>query len=363
MAVLALRENSTWFNIESEERRHLIHIVMTERCNLSCSYCYQSHHGAKESDYPRVREKLQLVLEHFNGKEKVSIRFFGGEPLLAFNDIKKLTADAKRIWETNYWSDNGLVFGITTNGTLLNDEIKQWLEKNPDVSLSLSLDGTPEAHNANRSDSYDRIKPHFHFFRRYNNPVKMTIGPKSIDRCAEGIRHIHSLGFECQANLIFEDAWGDEKEHARSLLAFEQQLAELVTFYTQHPEITRTTLLPVLSRQLPIMDKNERWKSNICGMGRNMTTIGVDGKTYPCSRVIPFYQKGAGERIEISRKEFHPTACATCKLQPMCPECRAFNFETYGDTNRKTRFHCEFVQLQLRASALLTLSDVMQMNN
>jgi radical SAM protein with 4Fe4S-binding SPASM domain len=134
----------------------------------------------------------------------------------------------------------------------------------------------------------------------------------------------------------------------------------LVDFYSDNPDITRTTLLPVLWKRLPIEDPAERWNSGICGMGRNMTTIGIDGRIYPCSRIVTAFRRGAGEGVEISRTTLGPECCAACVLLPMCPDCRAFNYESYGDTNHKTRFHCEFVQLQLRAAALLTIRDVVR---
>jgi uncharacterized protein len=360
MGVLSLRENSTWFKIEQGERRHLIHLVVTERCNLSCSYCYQSHDDEITLDYLRMRDTLESVLDRFEGIENVHIRYFGGEPLLAFEQIRKLTAHVKRVWRSRNWPENGLSFGVTTNGTLLDDGVKGWLEENPEVSLSLSLDGTPEMHNANRSNSYSRIEPHLTFFRRYDNPVKMTIGPGTITNCAAGVKHIHALGFECHANLVFEDVWGDETERAELLRNFERQLATLIAFYIQNPAIPRTTLLPVLWKQLPIENEMERWSSGLCGMGRNMTTIGIDGRIYPCSRVIPVFRKGEGAGVDISRTTLRPESCASCALQPVCQDCRAFNYESNGDTNHKTKFHCEFVQLQLRAAALLTIHDIMR---
>jgi radical SAM protein with 4Fe4S-binding SPASM domain len=356
-------ENSTWHKVVSEEQRYLIQIVMTEHCNLSCSYCYQSHRGKKDIDYPRVRATLLYTLKAINGAKRITIHFFGGEPLMAFENIIRLTEDAQQFWEEHDWPSTGLVFGIVTNGTLLSSEMKRWLEQHPNVSLFLSLDGTAETHNANRCGSYSSIEPNLPFFRRYGNPVKMTIGPNSISQCAAGIKHIHSLGFECQANLVFEDVWGSNREKAEYVAIFSNQLAVLLAFYKAHPEITRSTLIPPLTVSLPSSDQSESWGLRLCGMGRNMTTIGVDGMKYPCHRVIPFCKEGNSNDIEIERVELKPDSCSNCKLQPMCPECRAYNFEYHGDTNFKTTFHCEFTQCQLRASALLTFYDVLRIRS
>ncbi len=356
-------ENSTTYTVLPMERRYLIHIIVTEKCNLSCSYCYQSHREERNINYSRIRATLLSLLESLAGKKAISIRFFGGEPLLAFDYIKKLTDDVEQFWREHGWPTSDLIFGITTNGVLLSSEMKYWAEQHPNVSMTLSLDGTAEAHNANRCGSYSAIEPNLPFFRRFGDPVKMTIGPKSISQCARGIMHIHALGFECQANLVFEDVWGDKKEKAKYLAIFENQLAELVAFYKTHPEYRRSTLLPPLTIALPQKKQDKTWESYLCGMGKNMTTIGIDGMEYPCERIIPFFREGYSDHIDIERRKLKPEKCAICELQPMCPECRAFNFKHFGDTNHKTTFHCEFAQCQLRASALLTLHDILRIHS
>jgi sulfatase maturation enzyme AslB (radical SAM superfamily) len=55
------------------------------------------------------------------------------------------------------------IFFATTNGAMLNNEMKQWfcMHKNCFV-LGLSLDGAKETHDANRSNSFDMID--FDFF-------------------------------------------------------------------------------------------------------------------------------------------------------------------------------------------------------
>ncbi len=51
----------------------------------------------------------------------------------------------------------------TTNGTLIKDEIKEWIEQNSErFWLGLSVDGTKAMHNLNRSNSYDQIDTNFH---------------------------------------------------------------------------------------------------------------------------------------------------------------------------------------------------------
>jgi len=356
---MAALSNSTWFKVQQEERRFLVHIIMTERCNLKCAYCYQKKgREGGDLDVERALETLFAIIDGIDPSTDTSIRFFGGEPLLEFEKIKQLTKVARTYWLKTARDPAKLVFGITTNGTLLNEDIRNWLLENPDVSLAVSLDGTPEMHNANRSDSYALIEPHLEFLKRYRVPVKMTIGPASIRRCAEGIMFLDNLGFSCQANLVFEDVWGGEASRHAYLQSFGRELDNLVRYYSDNPVIPRTTLLIPLEASLPLPENYHFLESYLCGIGKNMATIGTDGKQYTCERAIPFSRDGSEAFFDLSRKKLKPETCAACPLLPLCPECRAYNFEHYGDANHKTTYRCEFLQLQLRASALLLFNDV-----
>jgi uncharacterized protein len=349
-------ENSTWHKIIRKESRYLIQIVLTEKCNLSCVYCWQNHKQKTKFNYSTVLTTIHELLKSFNGTKRVCIHFFGGEPLLAFNVIKQLTNEVNRLWERENWPLDYLLFEITTNGTLLNNEIKNWLNKNKNVIPLLSLDGTPEMHNKNRCNSFDLIDKNLPFFSSYGNPVKMTISKYTIESMAEGIMFIHSIGLECNAGIVLENVWGSAKEKLKFLKIFESQLSQLVTFYLKNPELPRSTILPVLSI-VPQQD-NPRPASYGCGMGKNVISIDPDGKTFPCQRATEYYKNEQNEKPVLERTFLNPEGCVKCPLLSLCPECKANNLFYNKDANHKTTFHCEFFQLQLRASAILFLSEI-----
>ncbi|NTW70187.1 MAG: hypothetical protein HGB23_10130, partial [Chlorobiaceae bacterium] len=110
---------------------------------------------------------------------------------------------------------------------------------------------------------------------------------------------LDNLGFTCQANLVFEDVWGGEAS-------------------------------------LPLPENYNYLESYLCGIGKNMATIGSDSKQYSCERAIPFSRDGTEAFFDLSRKILKPETCEACPFLPLCPECRAYNFEHYGDANHKT---------------------------
>ncbi len=356
--ITALHSRYSWYSEGSMDEGFLVHVILTEKCNLSCVYCYLGYEKRTRLAYEPVKKKLFETLDMYDGIKVFQVQFFGGEPLLEFETICTLTDEVEQFWKQKGWNQADLRFGTTTNGTLLNDTMKRWFNEHPNFDVDLSLDGTPEAHNRNRNNSYDKIEPHFDFFRKYNRAVKMTISPYTLDQCALGIKHLHSLGFEIHANIIFEDVWGDEVQKAAHLQIFARELSTLIVFYKQNPHLKRTTLLPPLYRPLPQKKQMEHLEELMCGMGLNMVAIGTDAQMYPCDRVIPLCREEGIEAIEITRPSIEPASCAACQLLPVCPECRAFNYEVHGDTNHKTTFHCEFVKIQQRASAIMAIHDI-----
>src|SRR5690554_6023574 len=112
-------------------------LSLTEQCNLRCTYCYYnvSHVERKLVMSDKVLEKsIRLALDRTIelNQDFFNITFFGGEPLLCFESIRKGVKIAKalvkeRRRELAKYFD--LHFVINTNGTLLNDKILAFLKR------------------------------------------------------------------------------------------------------------------------------------------------------------------------------------------------------------------------------------------
>ena len=102
-------------------------LLTTYRCNLDCKYCYI--HAKRNKDM--TLEMAQSILEPFLLKTagRLDIAFMGGETLLAIDVIKPLVEWAEKgIWNRRY-----RFFG-STNGTLLNPNLKFWLKEHRLIS-------------------------------------------------------------------------------------------------------------------------------------------------------------------------------------------------------------------------------------
>ena len=100
--------------------------------NFACKYCYAAEH---DGSMLKVDDAIKAVNLAAGSGEKFVIQFSGGEPLLNFECLKAVV---------KYVQDNNLpaVLQIQTNGSLMTDEIAQYLFKNK-VAIGVSLDGRP----------------------------------------------------------------------------------------------------------------------------------------------------------------------------------------------------------------------------
>lgn len=129
-------------------------ICVTHRCNLSCVYCYQHYHEAKDITKEIALHCIDDIFRSIpNYAKQVCISFIGGEPLLMFDLIKELYT---YIFST--YNDDRVILFATTNGTVLTADMKEWFSQRKEkFVLGLSLDGAKETQDSNRSHSFDKI--------------------------------------------------------------------------------------------------------------------------------------------------------------------------------------------------------------
>ncbi len=131
----------------------MIILCVTERCNLRCDYCCysglfegQRAHGTRTMSFETARKAVDAHLSSRQKNGIAAISFYGGEPLLEFNLIKEVVQYAKEQAEI---MSKKLVFSITSNGTLLDDEKIHFLVDNK-FSILVSLDGPQSLHDRYR---------------------------------------------------------------------------------------------------------------------------------------------------------------------------------------------------------------------
>ncbi|AEY67498.1 Cys-rich peptide radical SAM maturase CcpM [Clostridium sp. BNL1100] len=125
-------------------------LQITRNCNLRCSYCaysgkyFNRTHENKTMTFETAKKAIDFLINHSTDTQHISLGFYGGEPLLEFDLIKKCIEYAEEMAE-----GKNITFNMTTNGTLLTEEIVDYFV-NHNLNLTISLDGNKEAHDKNR---------------------------------------------------------------------------------------------------------------------------------------------------------------------------------------------------------------------
>lgn len=87
----------------SSKRRRCCTLMITRRCNLNCSYCYESHKSHDVSHDMTFETAKRLLLAEFSlvkasrDFDEIEIDFMGGEPLMNFDLIKKVVEWIEKI--------------------------------------------------------------------------------------------------------------------------------------------------------------------------------------------------------------------------------------------------------------------------
>ena len=141
-----------------------LHVAHT--CNLNCSYCFASqgkYHGERAvMPFEVGKQALDFLIAHSGSRRNLEVDFFGGEPLMNFDVVKRLVAYARSIEQEH---GKHFRFTLTTNGMLIDDDVIEFANRECH-NVVLSLDGRKEIHDRFRKDyagngSWERIVPKF----------------------------------------------------------------------------------------------------------------------------------------------------------------------------------------------------------
>lgn len=119
-------------------------------CNLRCEYCFAdggTYNGAAENMSLDVALKaIDMIVSKSANRHNLEVDFFGGEPLLNFDVVKKTVEYARSIEKAH---NKNFRFTITTNAMLLNDEIIDFFNKEM-YNVVVSIDGRRSVHDCVR---------------------------------------------------------------------------------------------------------------------------------------------------------------------------------------------------------------------
>lgn len=188
--------------IEASPATCHITVNPTLDCNCRCWYCYEEHRNGSRMSGKTLEATKQLIESRCADPEikQIILSFFGGEPLLYYNEIVKDILQFSK--ECTIKSGKILDVYITTNGYLLYEDIINDL-KQYSPYLQIALDGNEELHNKtkhlkDKSGTYQTIRSNI--MNALDNGINLTL------RCNYSEKNI----------LSFKDVAEDFKRYSQN---------------------------------------------------------------------------------------------------------------------------------------------------
>ncbi len=253
-------------------------IAPTMACNFACTYCFE---GEKENHVmsDETAEKLISFVKDYPDAKRLSVSWFGGEPLMAFGRICKLTGKFKNLFP----EDKAYVAHIITNGYFLTPEKADQLDDLHIRSIQLTIDGPEENHNQRRmllngGKTFSTIIDNMDYL------LKVWKGSLII-RCNIYAGEMHLLK---ELNRYFQKRFKNHKNIPQAYPGFIHDLNDKYS-ETRCANITSDDIAAMLleverkdiSRHISMLYPNCR-VSGCTSTGDNGYVIGPKGEVYKC---------------------------------------------------------------------------------
>jgi len=352
-----------------------LHVAHT--CNLNCSYCFASqgkYQGERAlMSFEVGKQAFDFLIANSGTRKNLEVDFFGGEPLMNWDVVKKLVAYARSIEKQH---NKNFRFTFTTNGMLLNDEVIDFLNKEM-TNVVLSLDGRKEVNDHFRKNyagdgSYDTIVPKFQRLVEKRGGkdyyVRGTFTHNNVD-FTNDLFHMADLGFtELSIEPVVcppDDPYALTKEDLPKLFEQYEILAKEMlrrkkegrgfTFYHYMLDLKNG---PCIYKRI-----------TGCGSGTEYMAVTPWGELFPCHQFVgdPKYSLGNiwdGVTNTAVQDEFRSCnayarpECKDCWAKLYCSGgCAANAYHATGSINGVYEYGCELFKKRIECAVMMQVAE------
>lgn len=327
-------------------------------CNLNCIYCY-----GDGGSYGRERElmtmetakkAINLMVEKSGDSKELTVVFFGGEPLINFEVVKGVWEYCKSLEES---IGKTFYFSMTTNGTILTDEIYHFIKDNH-ISVMISIDGGKDIQDKHRCycdgrGSFEDVKKNIERFKEARGghlTARATVCSTDI-RFKKIKEDLLALGF---TNVITSIVDTSEDSPLfiggpytdRVLEQYEILAEDYVESFKQNKPALNNLFSESINRLY-----FKRIKSRSCSAGSNSIAVGTNGNIYPCHRfmgmpeyVIGSLENGVDETARARYREatiYNKEGCKDCWARYICSGGCSHTCAAHGDIFHAPKCYCD----------------------
>lgn len=327
-----------------------VSIEVTRRCPLECLHCYNN---LAMGDLDARRRELSKE-EHFRILDELVelgcfwLLYTGGE-IFARKDFLEIYTYAKK---------KGFLITLFTNGTIITEQIADYLAEWPPFAIEITLYGrTRETYEALTAipGSYDRCLRGIRLLQERGLPLKLKTVATSVNKHEVGAMRQFAereLGVEFK----MDGQINPRIDCSQSPLAVRLSPEEVVALDMNTPK-GASEYLRLAKHDLespPNLSKGE--SMYFCGGGMNSFAINAYGEMGICiiSQQETFTVRGAGLKqvwegalLQLrARKRTRVTKCIQCRIQSLCGMCPANGELENGERESPVEFLCHVAHLR-----------------
>lgn len=342
---------------------------VSHNCNLACEYCFAdggTYCGERQTmSFDTAKAAIDMLVDMSGARRNLEVDFFGGEPMLDFDVVKKTVLYARGLEKSR---GKNFRFTITTNAYKLSDEDIDFFNEQM-YNVVISIDGRKEVHDRVRKTvggkpSFDIVLKNalrFKAKRKGQYYVRGTFTRYNLDFCSD-VLFLNDLGFD---QLSIEPVVLDPES---PMAIRDEDLPKIIEEYDK------------LAKAYIERRKTDKWfnffhfmvdidnapcavkRLKGCGAGGEYVAVSPDGSVYPCHQFDGIQKTKLGNVFdrkldENIRKSFYccsvPTKseCSRCWAKYYCSGgCMANSFKFNGDINVPYRPACELMKKRVECA-------------
>lgn len=308
---------------------HVSHV-----CNLGCRYCYGAQ-GTYGKDDGLMTEEMGKALIDFlfeNAPEEKSYKlsFFGGEPLMNRSCIETMIHYLNERSQKEGKKPN---YNMTTNGTIIDEELAELFKKNNLYSL-FSLDGAGEVQDYLRPfkdghGSFGAIKKNMELLKESNRGKAFDCRVTLTHHCTDIEKIYFDLLEEGASTVSFALVSTDQPELEitdEDIKVLKEGFKNIVKKELANVKAGGKRLPADLKRHMNTLHYR-RVRRNSCYAGRRKLAVSPDGDLYPCHRFVGIEEWNLGNfKGEIDQEKRQMFFDADVENMSKCKDCWAKSF-------------------------------------
>ncbi len=197
--------------------------IVTGDCNYDCAYCPQKKEKKTINHYT-IKTAVDFFYPFLEDKDNIYISFYGGEPLLAFEQLEHAVL---MVLEKNKRGNKKIKFSVTTNGSLLTDEKLEFFDRHKFL-LVMSFDGLAQDKGRKKGtlDQMVRVMKRVQEYPGINFEINSVFSPQTVNDFSESLLFI----IEQQGPAITFNISTIEEWSSADLETLKKELEQLTDF-------------------------------------------------------------------------------------------------------------------------------------